>query len=167
MGCTDGEIAALTRSTRDEVDSKKDAIASGRARLKHSIRRAQIKAALKGNSSLLIWLGKMHLGQRENTEPTLSQQTNIVVDAKLLSALQSSYRATLHDIRIAKSSEHAANPDIQGCPDIQRYPGKLSVPDKHSVVCSVPHKDHPSHVNHQPYPVKQPDSESLSPSWRP
>jgi hypothetical protein len=32
---------------------------------KISLRRWQMKAAEKGNSALLIWLGKQHLGQRE------------------------------------------------------------------------------------------------------
>ena len=34
---------------------------------KISLRRAQYQAALNGNASLLIWLGKQYLGQRENT----------------------------------------------------------------------------------------------------
>ena len=104
MGCTESEIAALTKSTKTEVENKKDAIASGRARLKHALRRAQIKAALKGNSSMLIWLGKTYLNQRENPDPTITQQTNIVVDSKLLTALQSSYKLTLEDIRRVKAS---------------------------------------------------------------
>lgn len=33
---------------------------------KISLRRAQYETALKGNASLLIWLGKQYLGQSEN-----------------------------------------------------------------------------------------------------
>ncbi len=32
---------------------------------KSSLRRAQFSAAIKGNASLLIWLGKQYLGQRD------------------------------------------------------------------------------------------------------
>lgn len=38
----------------------------GRESLKHSLRRAQIKLALSGNATMLIWLGKNILGQSES-----------------------------------------------------------------------------------------------------
>lgn len=37
----------------------------GRARLKQSLRRAQLELALKGNPVMLIWLGKNILGQAD------------------------------------------------------------------------------------------------------
>ena len=40
-------------------------IAKGRAETKQALRRAQIKLALQGNATMLIWLGKNMLGQSE------------------------------------------------------------------------------------------------------
>lgn len=39
-----------------------------RSKGKISIRRAQMKAAQRGNPSILIWMGKQYLGQREIPE---------------------------------------------------------------------------------------------------
>ena len=36
-----------------------------------SLRRAQYEAAMKGNATMLIWLGKQYLGQRDS--PDLSE----------------------------------------------------------------------------------------------
>lgn len=38
-----------------------------------SLRRRQIHQALEGDRSLLIWLGKQHLGQSEKIESTVNQ----------------------------------------------------------------------------------------------
>ena len=35
---------------------------------KTSLRRAQFELAMKGNPTMLIWLGKQYLGQKERTE---------------------------------------------------------------------------------------------------
>ncbi len=40
-------------------------LTKGRANLKMKLRKAQIDAALKGNTVMLIWLGKQILGQTE------------------------------------------------------------------------------------------------------
>lgn len=67
MGCSDREIA-----TWFDVDDNtlrynfKEIIAKGREELKHNLRRAQIKLALNGNATMLIWLGKNILGQSDN-----------------------------------------------------------------------------------------------------
>ena len=42
-----------------------DIIAKGRSETKQALRRAQIALALKGNATMLIWLGKNMLGQQE------------------------------------------------------------------------------------------------------
>lgn len=44
----------------------RDLIAKGRAETKQALRRAQIKLALSGNATMLIWLGKNILSQSEN-----------------------------------------------------------------------------------------------------
>ena len=46
---------------------------------KISLRRAQYQAALNGNASLLIWLGKQYLGQTENPA-ALQDDTQKVLD---------------------------------------------------------------------------------------
>lgn len=43
-----------------------DLIAKGRSETKQSLRRAQIALALKGNATMLIWLGKNMLGQSDS-----------------------------------------------------------------------------------------------------
>ena len=67
MGCTDSEIArwfSIEESTLKYNFSV--IIAKGREQLKQSLRRAQIRLALSGNATMLIWLGKNILGQQEN-----------------------------------------------------------------------------------------------------
>ena len=98
LGCTEPEIQHLLACSPDFLASKSDILASGRARLKHSLRRAQIKQALKGNASMLIWLGKTYLGQKDSPDSQVSQHTNIVVDAELLPNLQPPIR------RLSKTS---------------------------------------------------------------
>jgi hypothetical protein len=41
-------------------------LAKGREDIKMTLRRAQIKLALSGNATMLIWLGKQLLSQEEN-----------------------------------------------------------------------------------------------------
>lgn len=44
----------------------RDLIAKGRSETKQALRRAQIKLAIGGNATMLIWLGKNILGQQES-----------------------------------------------------------------------------------------------------
>ena len=46
----------------------RDLILKYKAETKQSLRKAQIKSALEGNSAMLIWLGKNMLGQSDNGE---------------------------------------------------------------------------------------------------
>lgn len=67
MGCKNQEIAdwfgvdenTLTYNFSEELTK-------GRANLKQSLRQAQLRLALSGNATMLIWLGKNILGQSEN-----------------------------------------------------------------------------------------------------
>jgi hypothetical protein len=43
-----------------------DIIAKGRSETKQALRRAQLKVALEGNTTMLIWLGKNILGQADS-----------------------------------------------------------------------------------------------------
>jgi hypothetical protein len=67
MGCTDSEIArwfGIEESTLKYNFS--EIIAKGREQLKQSLRQAQIRLAMSGNATMLIWLGKNILGQSDN-----------------------------------------------------------------------------------------------------
>jgi hypothetical protein len=66
-GATDAEIAAYFERPVASITGRfRKQLKAGRARRRISIRQAQNKAALvKGNATLLTWLGKNELGQTE------------------------------------------------------------------------------------------------------
>lgn len=69
IGCSDRDIAewfGITESTLRYNFS--DYLVKGRQGLKQTLRRAQIKTALTGNATLLIWLGKNILGQSDTPQ---------------------------------------------------------------------------------------------------
>lgn len=72
LGCNDRDIAeyfAISESTlRYNFSSE---LIKGRHQLKTSLRRAQLKTALSGNATLLIWLGKNILLQSDNPTNTV------------------------------------------------------------------------------------------------
>ena len=77
IGATNEEIGVVCDCSRDTVQERiKDtpeiaaAIARGRADLKVSLRRMQVKLARTGNATMLIWLGKQLLDQHDKTEVT-------------------------------------------------------------------------------------------------
>ena len=72
---TDEEVAAVCCCSVDTITRRKaddpdfaEALKRGRETGKSSLRRAQWKAALAGNTTMLIWLGKQHLEQADKTE---------------------------------------------------------------------------------------------------
>jgi hypothetical protein len=67
MGCSDREIATWFDIKDDTLRYNfAEIIAKGREDMKQSLRKAQIRLALSGNATMLIWLGKNILGQSEN-----------------------------------------------------------------------------------------------------
>jgi hypothetical protein len=63
----------------------KHELTKGRENLKQSLRQAQIKLALGGNATMLIWLGKNILGQSDNPIDTDDQKIlpwEMAIDAK-------------------------------------------------------------------------------------
>jgi len=79
--CTQEEIAAFLGCSVDTLQRSeefcgvyKKAIETG----KSSLRRLQWKAAEKGNTSMLIWLGKQYLAQRDQVEG--NENLNITVN---------------------------------------------------------------------------------------
>lgn len=85
MMCTDAEIATFLETTVDTLNNKQNrdlfqnSKEKGQNTGRASLRRAQFKAAERGNSSMLIWLGKQYLGQKDEQFTTL-QDTNITFD---------------------------------------------------------------------------------------
>lgn len=47
---------------------------------KVSLRRKQYQVAMNGNTALLIWLGKQHLGQSEKVESLVANDIKIKID---------------------------------------------------------------------------------------
>lgn len=72
--CTDLEIEDIMEASLDTLNAphNKDAFQAakkrGQSSGKASLRRWQFKAAEKGNASLLIWLGKQYLDQKEKKD---------------------------------------------------------------------------------------------------
>ena len=68
LGCTVEEISDWFQVPANTIKYNfSDIIAKGRAETKQALRRAQIKLALSGNATMLIWLGKNMLGQSETS----------------------------------------------------------------------------------------------------
>ena len=66
LGCTDNEIAKYLGITDHSLRRNfEDELINGRHRLRTSLRQAQIRFALEGQPTLLIWLGKNLLSQNE------------------------------------------------------------------------------------------------------
>lgn len=65
----------------------KDAIEKGTEMCNRKLRKAQVNAALNGNSAMLIWLGKNRLGQSEHPE-TAEEASSSPVDDYLMKALE-------------------------------------------------------------------------------
>jgi hypothetical protein len=73
------DIADAFGVSRDVIhDRFATEITKGRAELRDDLRRAQIAAAKRGNSAMLVWLGKQYLGQSDKS-----------IDEYLLEAIQS------------------------------------------------------------------------------
>ncbi len=69
VGCTVEEIAACLDVSKDTLERRFAAlIEKGRGKMRQSLRRKQVERALKGSDTMLIWLGKNLLGQRDKIE---------------------------------------------------------------------------------------------------
>jgi hypothetical protein len=67
LGCTDMEIGSIVGFSEDSVKRHCRAeLDEGRGTLRRSLRKAQLEAAVnEKNATMLIWLGKCYLGQKE------------------------------------------------------------------------------------------------------
>jgi hypothetical protein len=67
LGCTDTEIGLVVDMGEESVKRHLRAeLDEGRGHLRASLRKAQVETAIKDkNPTMLIWLGKCYLGQKE------------------------------------------------------------------------------------------------------
>lgn len=78
MMCTDEEMASFLGLSVDTLTNKNNGETFARCKEEGqnngriSLRRMQMKSADAGNVSMLIWLGKQWLGQKEQQETTIS-----------------------------------------------------------------------------------------------
>lgn len=77
LGCTMREIANWFGVKENTLSYNfQEYIQKAQEETKQKLRQAQIKAALGGNVTMLIWLGKQYLGQSEN--PAMTDTTKIL-----------------------------------------------------------------------------------------
>ena len=86
VGCTRDEIAALLNVDQGWLDDQitkdgdlEEAILTGCANMKQSLRSVQVRLALSGHPSMLIWLGKQYLGQSDKQESKTETTVNVVL----------------------------------------------------------------------------------------
>lgn len=86
MHCSLEEIAAFMNCSVDTLGRRyAEVIERGRLNGKCSLKRKQMELALAGNVTLLIWLGKIHLGQSDRPEV---YQTTPMPSAESVKTLQ-------------------------------------------------------------------------------
>lgn len=79
--CTDKEIADILGTTLDVLHSPQNnelflsAKERGQSNGKQSLRRKEYELAMKGNVTMVIWLAKQFLGQKERTEVEMSNES--------------------------------------------------------------------------------------------
>lgn len=84
--CTQEEIASIMDVSINRLrgdDKFLEAHKKGLENGKSSLRRAQFKAALGGNATMLVWLGKQLLGQKDKHEHTGEGGGPIEIKAKI------------------------------------------------------------------------------------
>ena len=84
LGCTDREIGTIVGMSEDSVKRHlRKELDEGRTALAGGLRKAQVEAAIKDkNPTMLIWLGKQYLGQREPKQ-TLEHTGGVTIEKKV------------------------------------------------------------------------------------
>jgi hypothetical protein len=82
-GCKTIEIANYFGVSVATIDRRfVEELVKGRANLQMSLRRKQIDIALKGNVTMLIWLGKQMLDQKDKHEMSSDEEKGFVMHIK-------------------------------------------------------------------------------------
>jgi hypothetical protein len=75
LGCPDREIAEYFGINDDTLRYNfKSFLINGKQNLRNGLRKAQIRIALEGNATMLIWLGKQILSQSDTVYNTDAEQ---------------------------------------------------------------------------------------------
>ena len=71
LGLTNPEIAAIMNCSPDTLERHhREILARGREMASASVRRKQFQLAQRGNTTMLVWLGKNLCGQKDRIEAT-------------------------------------------------------------------------------------------------
>jgi hypothetical protein len=119
MGLSGREMAALLRTTPETISHRMTERSSffkayelGLSTLKKSLRHAQIKSALGGNPSLLIWLGKQLLDQHEqpmvNVSATAISNSPVQIAEETKAELARVYNAVRERVETRRQSNNDA-----------------------------------------------------------
>lgn len=110
LQCTQQEIADTLDISVDTLQRDERAMELYRRGMNHgriSVRRAQYRAMLQGNQTMLVWLGKQYLGQKDSHELTGAGGAPLipVIHDDLELARRAAYMLTLQAIDKAKKQE--------------------------------------------------------------
>jgi IS30 family transposase len=91
LGLSNAEVAAVLEVSPDTIERRfKQEMKAGRERRNASLRRKQFEVAMTGNATMLIWLGKQHLEQKDKLEHVVDAAVEVTdVRAKLAQRLSS------------------------------------------------------------------------------
>lgn len=79
VGCTVEEIALVIGCNKRTIERRFVAVLEkGRARLRAGLRHKQVQLAMQGDKTMLVWLGKQLLGQKDRTEAEVNQTTEVI-----------------------------------------------------------------------------------------
>lgn len=82
-GATDAELATLAGISERTLQRRYGALLKkARQKMRVSIRQKQFELAMSGNVTMLIWLGKVYLGQTE-TQPDTQRIIRVIEDGAL------------------------------------------------------------------------------------
>jgi hypothetical protein len=89
LHCTNKEMADILGISTDTLERRFAAeIVKGKSDAKRDLRDMQWKACKRGNITMMIWLGKQMLGQRDKSDEELkSAAPNIIADKALIQEL--------------------------------------------------------------------------------
>ena len=82
IGLSSAEMAAVLDCSKDTLERRyKTVIETGRHMRNASLRRKQYEVATGGNATMLIWLGKQFLGQKDQVEHSGEiEHSHVIVD---------------------------------------------------------------------------------------
>jgi hypothetical protein len=84
IGCKVNEIASILGCSDDTISRRyAGEFQKGRDNLRMSLRRKQIEVAMKGDRTLLIWLGKQYLDQADKVETKTEVTSRALTDEEL------------------------------------------------------------------------------------